>query len=252
MPLTSIAERRDSVEWLQQMYIPFAASCEKDQVCTDQGWSVLQLSVLAAVGHRDLAAKKANALPSAVFKSAGGNGHSRTNTLWYIATRPDVDEPLQLEHVEKHEKGEPTEPKAKQVTCECEKTCTTDELHADAGGYTCLERIGWLMSAFGKSEVAACRQVGGMEWTEECASCDPDRCAPPKPKRPASTKDAEISKICPPCSPKVCLGESNRCPRSLLAPFLCLSGSSVGGCSQTPWSPGFCDKCCLLTEKCFS
>ena len=151
MPLTSISERRDTVEWLQQMYIPFAASCDKDQICEDQGWSVSVYAVLAAVGHRDLAAEKANALPSAVFKTAGGNGHSRTNTLWYIATRPDVDEPLQLEHVKKLEKGESTEPKAKQVTCECKETCTTDELQADAGGYTCLERIGWLMSAFGKS-----------------------------------------------------------------------------------------------------
>eukprot|EP00957_Ditylum_brightwellii_P010631 805056-Ditylum_brightwellii.AAC.1 len=26
----------------------------------------------------------------------GGNGHSLTNTLWYIATRPDVKEPLIL------------------------------------------------------------------------------------------------------------------------------------------------------------
>ena len=227
-------------------------SCEKSQMCEDQGWSVLQYAVLAAVGHRDLAAQKAKALPSAVFESAGGNGHSRTNTLWYIATRPDVDEPLRLEHVEKHEKGEPTEPNAKHITCECEETCTADELHADAGGYTCLERIGWLMSAFGKSEVAACHQVGGMEWTDECASCDPDRCASPKPKRPESAKDLEMNKTCPPCSSEVCLGESNRCPRSLLAPFICLSGSSVGGCSQTPWSPGFCDKCCRLTEKCFT
>jgi hypothetical protein len=27
-------------------------------------------------------------LDPAVFESAGGNGHSLTNTLWYIATRP--------------------------------------------------------------------------------------------------------------------------------------------------------------------
>jgi hypothetical protein len=24
-----------------------------------------------------------------IFESAGANGHSMTNTLWYIATRPD-------------------------------------------------------------------------------------------------------------------------------------------------------------------
>lgn len=252
MPLTSIAERRDSVEWLQQMYIPFAASCESDQMCEDQGWSVLQYAVLSAVGHRDLAAEKAKALPGAVFDSAGGNGHSKSNTLWYIATRPDVDEPLRLEHVEKHKKGEPTEPKAKHVTCECEETCTVNQLNADAGGYTCLERIGWLMSAFGKSEVAACRQVGGSEWTNECASCDPDRCAPPPPSRPKSAHETELDETCPPCSSEVCQSESNRCPRSLLAPFVCLSGSNVGGCSQTPWGTSWCTQCCRLTEKCFN
>lgn len=38
MPLTSIAERRDTVEWLDQMYFQYAASCESDHMCEDQGW----------------------------------------------------------------------------------------------------------------------------------------------------------------------------------------------------------------------
>ena len=28
-------------------------------------------------------------LPDSVFEEAGGNGHTRTNSLWYIATRPE-------------------------------------------------------------------------------------------------------------------------------------------------------------------
>lgn len=143
--------------------------------------------MLAAVGHRDLAAQKADALPSVVFESAGGNGHSLTNTLWYIATRPDVDEPLRLEHLKttskQKENEEPTggehanvpQPKPKHITCECEETCTKGSLDTKAGDYSCRQRIEWLVSAFGKSEIAACKQVGGAEWPNDCGSCDPDR-----------------------------------------------------------------------------
>lgn len=258
MPLTSIAERRDSVQWLQQMYFQYAESCDASQMCEDQGWSVLQYAVLAAVGHRDLAAEKAGALPPAVFQSAGGNGHSLTNTLWYIATRPDVDEPLRLEHVAtnehmKEQQGDGThepQPKPKQITCECEETCTKDQLDADAGGDSCRQRIEWLISAFGKSEVAACRQVGGTEFVNACGSCDPDRCVPPPPPRPKSATEMTIDAACPACPSSVCQSEVNRCPRSLLAPFLCLSGGNKGGCSQTPWTVA-CTDCCRLTEKCF-
>ena len=56
--------------------------------CITQGWSVLQLATLATVGHADLAVEKAQELPDEVFESAGGNGHSMTNTLWYYSDAP--------------------------------------------------------------------------------------------------------------------------------------------------------------------
>jgi len=256
MPLTSVSERRDSVKWAQQMYPPFAASCKADRNCKEQGWSVLQYAMLAVVGHRDLAAEEVNKLPASVFESAGGNGHSLTNTLWYIATRPTVAEPLILDEsddgsdvsaVEDHK--DITQPQSLQ--CECPDTCTKDQLAADAGeGYTCESRIRWLMTAFGKTEVDACRQVGGSEFRDLCGGCDPDRCAPLPPSSPVQPQQIEMEKICPPCLPSVCKSDLNRCPRSLMAPFLCVSGPNKGGCAQTPWV-GSCTECCRLTSQCF-
>ncbi len=255
MPLTSICERRDNIDWLRQVYFPFSESCESDLTCTDQGWSILQFSVLAAVGHRSLAAKRAIDLPREVFDSAGGNGHSLTNTLWYISTRPDT-EPLRLEHTKSVSKDKVEKPEEHEhnilpskISCECKDTCTDEMQGRDAGGYTCYERIKWLMSAFGKSEVAACRQVGGKEYIKECGSCDPDRCAPatkPKSKTEHETDDQQ----CPPCTSSICRGDINRCPKSLLAPFLCVSGANKGGCSQIPWSKEFCSDCCRVTKEC--
>jgi len=256
MPLTSVSERRDSLKWVQQMYPPFAESCNSDRNCEEQGWSILQYAMLATVGHRNLAAEKVNKLPSSVFESAGGNGHSLTNTLWYIATRPTVDEPLLLDKSSSDENIKEENLHPQYLVCECPETCTEDQLSVDARGYTCESRIRWLMEAFGKTEVGACRLVGGTEFPELCGGCDPDRCATPPPLSPVSPQQIEINKECPPCPSTVCKSEINRCPRSLLAPFLCLSGANRGGCAQTPWTvssggSGFCTECCRLTDECF-
>ena len=249
LPLTSVSERRDGVDWLRQVYFPYADSCENDSTCTAQGWSILQFAILAACGHRELAAKRVIDLPKNVFESSGGNGHSLSNTLWYISTRPDV-EPLSLSHVNQTPKKSPR-PIPAEFTCECKHTCKSEALDRDAGGYSCRERIKWLMSAFGKSEVASCRQVGGNEYMEECGACDPDRCVSIKSK-PETVDDSGTDGICPPCSSKVChQGGLNRCPRSLLAPYLCISGCNKRGCSQIPWSKETCPECCRVTKECF-
>jgi len=259
IPLTPIAERRDNVKWVQQVYRSFADSCESDTGCEDGGWSVLQFAMLAVVGHRELATEKANALHSDVFESAGGNGHSRSNTLWYIATRPDVDEPLVLRHsktktnepmnkgLQPSSHGEKTENSV--TTCECKDTCTQEQLSMDASGYTCRQRIEWLMVSFGLTESKACRKVGGDEFPSECGSCDPDRCAPPPPPTPALTKSDQM---CPPCPKHVCQSHLNFCPRSLSAPYLCVQGSNKGGCSQVAWPlDDSCESCCKLVDDCY-
>ena len=252
MPLTSISERRDTVSWLEQVYAPYAESCERDASCRSQGWSILQYAILACVGHRELAAQKAIDLPPEVFNSAGGNGHSLTNTLWYIATRSDVA-PLKLEPITPTDVNQAEEPRKtppQEITCGCRDMCTGATLDRDAGGYTCRERITWLISAFGRSEAAACQQVGGQEYHEECGSCDPLTCAPTVLENKAKEAHAP-DPACPPCTPIVCNGDANLCPRSLLAPFLCLSGQNKGGCSQVPWELDLCPDCCRLRDECF-
>mmetsp|Transcript_32036 Transcript_32036/g.95977 ORF Transcript_32036/g.95977 Transcript_32036/m.95977 type:complete len:1250 (-) Transcript_32036:130-3879(-) len=255
MPLTPVSERRDAVKWVQQMYLPFANSCESDINCKDQGWSVLQYAMLATAGHRKLALQKAMVLPASVFGSAGGNGHSMTNTLWYIATRPDVAEPLVLSPPVSSSEIPPGKPKS--LVCNCPETCTPSQKENSAGeGYTCSSRILWLMKSLGKTEEAACRQVGGVEFPFVCGGCDPDRCVKPPSDEKVLPRQKKTDDACPPCSPAICQGETNHCPRSLSAPFLCLSGANKGGCAQTPWrankeDSGLCANCCKLNESCF-
>lgn len=46
------------------------------------------------------------------------------------------------------------------------------------------------------------------------------------------------------CSHDVCASELNKCPL-WDAPFLCVEGTSVGGCSPVPWEvaeDGFCSR----------
>lgn len=219
----------------------------------------MQFAMLAVVGHRDVALEKAKGLPPSVFESSGGNGHSLTNTLWYIATRPQVAEPLALDEsankssmlVKKKTKSDDLNA----ITCRCPETCNQNQLELDAHGYSCGSRIQYLMTSFGKSEEEACRQVAGNEFSMICAGCDPDRCAHPPDSPSLPQERIEAGRFCPPCSPKVCKGEINRCAMSLASPYLCVSGRNTGGCAQTPWivdgDTGLCSECCLLTESCF-
>jgi hypothetical protein len=44
------------------------------------------------------------------------------------------------------------------------------------GQYTCKQRMAWLIGEQGESEYDACRQVGGVEFPDECGACNPDTC----------------------------------------------------------------------------
>jgi endoglucanase Acf2 len=89
LPTTPASEARDEPGWVAEMLVPFNASCSIDPVCEADGWSILVLLSAATAGHLQMAWDGINALPEAVFDTAGGNGHSRSNCLWWIATRPD-------------------------------------------------------------------------------------------------------------------------------------------------------------------
>jgi endo-1,3(4)-beta-glucanase len=90
MPITPVSEQRDTVGWLQEMLPIFNQSCSTNAVCAVEGWSILVSACYATVGEWQLAAQQVQALPPDAFLGAGGNGHSLSNTLWYIGTRPDV------------------------------------------------------------------------------------------------------------------------------------------------------------------
>lgn len=45
----------------------------------------------AEIGSWREAWRNLNKLNQSVYTEAGGNGHSRSNSLWYISTRPDYN-----------------------------------------------------------------------------------------------------------------------------------------------------------------
>jgi endoglucanase Acf2 len=91
MPLTPLAELRDNPAWMKEMLPVFQKSCESDPKCQEHGWSILLYSSMATIGNWKEAWEGVKNLEPAVFDGAGGNGHSLTNTLWYISTRPEVN-----------------------------------------------------------------------------------------------------------------------------------------------------------------
>lgn len=93
LPLTPVAERRDDPEWAGILYPQYEKAChDAGDFCTENGWSILQAGLLATAGQPKEALQQALAVPDAVFETLGGMGNSRTNTIWYIATRKAVAE----------------------------------------------------------------------------------------------------------------------------------------------------------------
>eukprot|EP00555_Chaetoceros_dichaeta_P010025 CAMPEP_0198261074 /NCGR_PEP_ID=MMETSP1447-20131203/9873_1 /TAXON_ID=420782 /ORGANISM="Chaetoceros dichaeta, Strain CCMP1751" /LENGTH=1095 /DNA_ID=CAMNT_0043948879 /DNA_START=58 /DNA_END=3342 /DNA_ORIENTATION=- len=218
LPLTPVAEKRDKIEWAKELYPSFAKSCRSSSDCDAQGWGILQHAILATVGHADKAIQYAEKLPKEVFETAGGNGHSLTNTIWYYATRPKT-EPLILV----------PEQDDQILDCGCPDTCTTTVLNSQAVGYTCGERIQWLIQNDGKSEREACENVAGGGFADDCSGCDPHQCAAPL------VSPTDENQQCPICSDDICEDtQLNKCPVQD-APFLCTEGASSGGCSPIPW-----------------
>lgn len=171
LPLTPISESRDaSQEWLREMYAPLATSCAADSGCTSQGWSILQLAILATIGNVDMAMENAMMIPTSAFNSAGGNGHSMTNTLHYMATRPEV-EPADVSALDFQVSQQDAEDNAfLEVNCGIPDSCTSAVLDDIADSYTCRERIMWLINTQNASEDGACHQVAA-EYPSQCGAC---------------------------------------------------------------------------------
>lgn len=249
LPLTSVSEKRDALDWMQQLYPSFAQSCLEATDCEAQGWSVLQYAVLATIGYPKKAIAAVERLSPETFESAGGNGHSLTNSIWYYATRPEVmnlpPTPSPTPGVPHDERTHPPAVSNGNFDCGCPETCTKDVLGYMAGAYTCGARIEWLMHQNRANEVEACKHIGGFEYPDVCSGCDPDRCLVPR------VSPIHASNECPPCTVKECHDPTlNRCP-VLDAPFVCTMGKNLGGCSAIPWNLGEqCSRCCQLTYNC--
>ena len=87
LPVTVISELRDTVGWVEEMLPLFSKSCDIDENCQKQGWSILVNMCQATIGKWQYAWKSILELPPEVYDSAGGNGHSKSNSLWFISTR---------------------------------------------------------------------------------------------------------------------------------------------------------------------
>ena len=213
------------------------------------------------MGHKQLALEKLLKIPKEAFDSAGGSGHSLSNSIWYISTRPNTV-PLDLENPSTTIDSEATPSTASQLSCGCPNSCTNAVLNSDASGASCQSRIQWLMTNRGSTELAACKQVGGEEFPLICGKCNPNVCAATKDEKGVATEQEKtgnetkpLSIQCPPCTKDLCRKEElNRCQLHT-APFVCHSGPSRGGCSAVPWeisktSDGFCFGCCELFAGC--
>lgn len=213
LPLTPIAEQRDNVAWAREMFDPYAQTC--DNRCVAEGWSVQILAILATLGQRSKAASYAQDLTEAVFRSPGGNGHSLSNTLWYIATRPKIDDPYVLESSYPWEAG-PTK-----VTCQRAETCTDEVLDTMAGQYSCRDRITYLINSGSKSEYAACLQIAVEEYPDFCSLCSPLEDASGALDEPVESEGGVVNapdvEVTAPTGDRITCGQPTRCTDQVLS-----------------------------------
>ena len=232
IPTTPITESRDGVAWAKKLYPDFSAQCASSDLCKKSGWSILPLSLLAIVGHPKEAVKGLLQIHDSAFLDPGGNGQSLSNSIWFAATRPELNDPLPLK-----------ETNGTQGLDYCHKpqSCTDAVLDRDAGEYTCRQRIEYLISTERFTPEDACIQVARFEFPSQCANCDPGV---------NMTRSSPVNNSsCPQCEEQVCRSpELNRCP-TFHHTYVCTSGINHGGCSDMPWTLGpLCDDCCELTN----
>jgi len=143
-------------------------------------------------------------VPPGVFTSAGGDGHSLTNTLWYVSSRP-VTNPIPL-------------PKSQdnQFDCGCPKTCTRAIQLADAHGSTCKSRIKWLVDNLGQSEYDACEQIALTEYPNECGGCSPNLCGASPTSAPVGVSSNSTDEQSPSSSKSPKCGCETTCNDAIL------------------------------------
>jgi len=71
--------------------------------------------------------------------------------------------------------AQPTNTVPTGATCGC-SSCVESVWNTDASGFSCGERIGYLIKSQDMSERDACARVAGVEFFDVCGACDPLRC----------------------------------------------------------------------------
>ena len=248
IPLTPISEARDNLDWAKEAYGAFAKSCEMDEECSKTGWGIEQIALLATVGHPKEAMELTLSMPKEAFDGPAGDGHSLSNTIWWVSTRPIVEKPLPVANLPttntSHLPGREHPSIASGITvkdCNRPESCTDFVLDTIAGLYTCRQRIQWLMQERAWTEVDACAEIAGVENPKECGACNP--------YGQSDSGEQNLFSRCPACTQEQCNSEVNRCP-AFEQTFVCMSGPSEGGCASYPWrlDDGQCSECCELSS----
>ena len=209
LPLTPISENLVELDWAFEMYAPFAKECDADPSCGENGWSTLVLAVLATVGHTQLAAQQAQALSADVYDTAGGNGHSTSNTLWFISTRPQVKNPLPLDGTGSY------------LACDQSGTCPEDNTipPTDPGSDcsqrgSCEEENTAAPSEPSSSEVDCSQAEACLE--ESTVPPVPPTASPTASPTAPPTSPATTSPILQPVEPKLDCGRPGSCTDAVL------------------------------------
>eukprot|EP00529_Nitzschia_sp_RCC80_P006870 CAMPEP_0113497088 /NCGR_PEP_ID=MMETSP0014_2-20120614/30455_1 /TAXON_ID=2857 /ORGANISM="Nitzschia sp." /LENGTH=1420 /DNA_ID=CAMNT_0000391027 /DNA_START=673 /DNA_END=4931 /DNA_ORIENTATION=- /assembly_acc=CAM_ASM_000159 len=173
LPITPISEQRDSPKWAEAIYARLSQSC--DNRCVSEGWSVQIFALLAILGKIDEAIELTKSLNPSVYVGPGGNGHSKSNTIWYIATRPQLPSDTSSSPSIEEQDDVPDFPvfEFTEITCSQPESsvCTETVLDSLAGDYSCRSRIEWLINNESMSETASCSTVAGE--FSQCRACNP-------------------------------------------------------------------------------
>ncbi len=86
IPITGASEELLDPTWMEQALPSFEESCEIDYECKTMGWSQLVSIGKAIVGRWREGWKEVQNLPPSSFDGPGGDGHSKSNSLYAIAS----------------------------------------------------------------------------------------------------------------------------------------------------------------------
>lgn len=89
LPFTPITEALLHADWVSYSFPQFQKACDTDIQCKQQGWTSFVYLTQAIIDTSAAWQSVLNQPASAFSKNgAGTDGNSRTNSLYWVATRP--------------------------------------------------------------------------------------------------------------------------------------------------------------------